>query len=157
MSLIIEGMNGIGKTTFCEKMLKQSHFKNYEYVHLTDKEPNTFEYYSKILKNDKLILDRGPLSELVYSSIYGRKPRIALSEVNNLFKSVNCYVLWPQNIDQVFESLKCRGEFTSETTDTWLTTEYKTFWKYIMKLHNISIIPYNFNVNMLHYFNVLRG
>src|SRR5699024_475383 len=114
-------------------------------LHLTAKEDNSYDYYTTLLKDNKLILDRGPLGELVYSSIYGRKSRITLSEVNKLFKEVNCYVLWTNNLDKIVKNLISKGEESSDECNLqWIYDEQQLFWKYIKRLRNISIIPYNY-------------
>ena len=157
MSLIVEGINGIGKTTFCQELLKLPHFKDYKYIHLTAQEDNSFDYYTNLLKDDKLILDRGPLGELVYSSIYGRKPRITLSEVNKLFKQVNCYVLWTSDLGKIVKNLTSKGEQSSDECNLqWICNEQQLFWKYIKRHKNISIIPNNYFF-MQTYCNVVRG
>ena len=157
MSLIIEGLNGVGKTTLCNKIMTLPHFKKYEYHHLTADEDNSYSFYTKLLKNKKLILDRGALGELVYSSIYGRKPRITLSEVNKLFKNVNCYVLLPTNLDQIIDNLISKGEKDSnECNSDFIKLEYNTFMKFANKLYNISIVPYDYK-RMSEYLPIFRG
>lgn len=157
MSMIIEGINGIGKTTFCQELLKLPRFKDYKYLHLTAHEDNTYSYYKNLLKDDKLVLDRGALGELVYSSIYGRKPRITLSEVNKLFKEVNCYVLWTNDLDKIVKNLTSKGEQGSDEYDLqWIRNEQQLFWKYIKRLKNVNIIPYNYQF-IRRYCEVVRG
>lgn len=157
MSLIIEGINGIGKTTFCQELLKLSRFKDYKYLHLTANEDNTYSYYKNLLKDDKLILDRGALGELVYSSIYGRKSRITLSEVNKLFKEVNCYVLWTNDLNKIIKNLTSKGEQNSnECNLQWIYNEQQLFLKYIKRLKNVSIIPYNY-LFIQRYCEIVRG
>lgn len=146
MSLIIDGPNGIGKTTLCNELLKTKAFADYKYVHLTAEDKNSYSYYTALLKNQKLILDRGPLDELVYSSLYGRKPRITLSEVNSIFKTTPCYVLLPLDLQTLITNLTKKGEEESKECDiTFITNEYNTFVKFIHKLRNVNIIPYDFS------------
>lgn len=156
MSLIIDGPNGVGKTTLCKILSKTKPFTDYKYLHLTAEDKNTYSYYNTLLKDKKLLLDRGPLGELVYSSLYGRKPRITLSEVNALFKNTTCFVLLPIKLESLMTNLANKGEQNSKECDmSFITNEYNTFLKFIHKLRNISVIPYDYN-RLEHYLPLLK-
>lgn len=156
MSLIIDGPNGVGKTTLCKILSKTKPFTDYKYLHLTAEDKNTYSYYNTLLKDKKLLLDRGPLGELVYSSLYGRKPRITLSEVNALFKNTQCHVLLPMKLENLMTNLANKGEQNSKEYDmSFITNEYNTFLKFIHKLRNINVIPYDYN-RLEHYLPLLK-
>lgn len=156
MSVIIEGQNGIGKSTFCE-YLRQYKLKNHDIIHLTQTFKNDFKTYNKLLYNKKLILDRGPLGELVYSDIYGRKPRITVHEVNALLRNTPCVVLWNNNSEEIKANLIAKGESDNpECNIEFINEERRLFKFYMDKIKNISIIPYNFKYMRL-YIQLIRG
>lgn len=155
MSLIIEGQNGVGKTTLCNA-LKFTKFKSYDIYHMTANEPNTFKFYNHVLKyHSDLILDRGPIGELVYSELYGRKSRISFAQVRTLLLHTPCYYLKVKP-EQIYKNLCAKGEQnSSECNMKFILEEAQLFEKYANKLP-MSIIPYDFN-HIGHYIQIFRG
>ena len=154
MSLIIEGQNGVGKTRLCNE-LKLQRFVNYEIIHMTANEPNTYKFYRTLLQNTSLILDRGVIGELVYSEIYGRKSRISFKGVKNIISHVPCYVI-TMKPEVILQNLIAKGEQNSpECNLQWIKEEARVFKKYVDKLP-VSVIPYDFK-HMQHYIGIFRG
>lgn len=141
MAIIIEGQNGTGKSFLCEKLKER--LPEYKLHHITGKHANDYRFYRHLLSY-KVILDRGPVGELVYSELYGRKPRITLREVNEILRYTNCYVIC-QSVDTIYNNLCNKGEQeSSECNKGWIMTERKLFFKYINLIKNITLIPNDF-------------
>lgn len=147
MGIIIDGQNGTGKSFLCTELQKR--LPNYDLHHITGKHANTYTFYRHLL-GYKVILDRGPLGELVYSELYGRKPRISVKEVNEILQYTNCYVIC-QSVDTIYNNLCNKGEQeSSECNKEWITTERNLFFKYIRMMKNITLVPNDFRrTNMI--------
>jgi endonuclease III-like uncharacterized protein/thymidylate kinase len=83
--LLIEGIDGVGKTTLSKMLLKF----DYKLIHFDYnlKEMNLFNYYQEILKSSslsKMIFDRSYVSERVYGMVLRGKSRISDNEFINL-------------------------------------------------------------------------
>lgn len=70
MRILIEGPDGSGKTTLCDELVK----RGYHYIHLSKPEGDVDEYMrdasNESTKYDNVIIDRGVISNLVYSTIF---------------------------------------------------------------------------------------
>lgn len=73
---IVEGPKGSGKSTYLRllpKFLSEQIKRPIKVIHLDKTTPNTLEYIQSLHDEENLyILDRGWLSELVYSKVYDR-------------------------------------------------------------------------------------
>ena len=69
MRIIVDGPNNVGKSTFISTMNK---YLNLEEIKCSDHSKISRDYFIDVLNRNDVILDRGPISELVYSSIYDR-------------------------------------------------------------------------------------
>lgn len=83
--IIIEGLDGVGKTTlvdfFVEQGMKKHHF---EY---DEKNMDLFTKYQNILKNNnikKLVLDRSFISEMVYGPVLRNSCKLTLEQYKEL-------------------------------------------------------------------------
>ena len=81
MHVIIEGPDGIGKTTLANYIQDKY---DLEIIHNDASVENTLAYYQSLCDGDKVI-DRANLSELVYSIIYGREPRMTVDDQIDFF------------------------------------------------------------------------
>lgn len=86
MRIIVDGNDGVGKTTLAKKL--QEHFNIKSYVHLSYKDPTNYKFYSQILKKQNIIFDRSFLDELVYSKILRRKSNLNKREFKKLHNQI---------------------------------------------------------------------
>lgn len=69
MNIIIEGCDGVGKTTLVNKLKK---YYGVDSIRLSYKDPTDFEFYDRIMEKSDCIFDRHFLSEIVYSKLFKR-------------------------------------------------------------------------------------
>lgn len=82
MRIIVDGNDGVGKTTVA-KTLKEV-FNITSYIHLSYKDPSDFNFYNRILEKDNVIFDRSFLDELIYADVLGRKSNITPKQTQEL-------------------------------------------------------------------------
>ena len=81
--IIIEGIDGVGKTTVAEELEKFGYIK----YHLTYEEKSEEGYLSILKKDvDRLVLDRSFVSELVYGPILRSYSRINRTQTENIIR-----------------------------------------------------------------------
>lgn len=84
--IIIDGPDAVGKTTLAKYI--NSKF-GYEILHNDQDCPNTYEYFHNLLMEDSpLVLDRFIAGEYVYPKIYGREPKISITEMTNICNDI---------------------------------------------------------------------
>lgn len=86
MRIILDGNDGIGKTTFAKQLQKELGIRSY--IHLTGDDPRTYEFYKHILKKEDTIFDRSFLDEPIYSEVLGRKSELTDEEKAKLLAQV---------------------------------------------------------------------
>lgn len=81
--IIIEGIDGVGKTTIAEELEKFG----YTRYHLTYEEKSEDGYLNILKKDiDRLVLDRSFVSELVYGPILRNYSRINKTQTENIIR-----------------------------------------------------------------------
>lgn len=80
--IIIDGPDGVGKTTLAKNLQKT--FNITSFIHLTKDDPRTFEFYKNMLFKKDAIFDRSFMSELIYSAVFERKPALTVDEFKEL-------------------------------------------------------------------------
>ena len=73
MIIIIEGVDGAGKTTLA-KILAEKY--GLEICHCTQHDPADFYFYRETLRKENVIWDRHTIGELIYPLIFDRKAQI---------------------------------------------------------------------------------
>ena len=81
MRIIIEGADGTGKSTLVNKLKER--YKT-DTLHITNLDPNDFEFYKQSLRKSNIIYDRNLLGEMVYPSIFGRSGNLEWYELSYL-------------------------------------------------------------------------
>lgn len=81
IKIILEGVDGCGKSVLAEQIKDKFPEENFKIVHLTDKTPNTLSFFEGLLlSKDNLIFDRFHLSQMVYQTKEQRKANGWLSD-----------------------------------------------------------------------------
>ena len=71
--IIVEGVDGAGKTTFINNIVKSSD-EPWSIIHCTRHTPNNYKYFMDILESpDNVILDRAMFGQFVYNTVEDRK------------------------------------------------------------------------------------
>jgi len=83
MKIILEGCDGTGKTTLAKKLVQ--HY-GLDYVHVNRDDPTTYEFYSQTMKKTNVIWDRHFIGEMVYPSVFKRKPNLKMVDFENLLQ-----------------------------------------------------------------------
>ena len=88
MNIIIEGIDGSGKTTLANKLVENYHLNNN--IHLTAKTENDFKFHMGLLINNcRTVFDRFHFSEFnVFSPLYGRKTKLTHEEWDLINKQI---------------------------------------------------------------------
>ena len=129
MKIIIDGPNNVGKSTLIQQLNKTL---KYPVLHIVKNA--TFEVFKQAFEINNVIFDRGPISELVYSEIYGRKSNLTLEQVKKLLNSpnVDSYILIKPK-ELIYENYKRKHEEDSnECTDAFIDNELELFEKYAL-------------------------
>jgi len=139
---IIEGPDGCGKTTLCEKVLKNN--KNDMILHHSEQKPlskkmfeSQVEYEFSLLANNKnIIMDRSfIISEFIYSRALNRVTYCYDKHIHNL-----CNIISKYNVDLIFclaEKPILKDEDFSLPINV-IIEEYKNLIAYL-KLKNIKL------------------
>lgn len=84
--IIIEGPNNVGKSTLIKAIQKM--FPEYEVEHVTEKCPNTYDFYDSLLSTEEpMIFDRLHLGEMVYPKLFERESNLNKEEFAELCKN----------------------------------------------------------------------
>lgn len=74
IKIILEGVDGSGKTTLANKIKDAFPNKNFKIVHLTRETPNNREYFESLLfSKDNIIFDRFHIGQFIYQTEEQRK------------------------------------------------------------------------------------
>lgn len=83
MRIIIEGADGVGKTTIAEKIADKF---NLSLVHFTNKDPRDLNFYYQSLRKNNVVYDRNFLSEMIYPKIFNRPEKLKKYEFEYLLE-----------------------------------------------------------------------
>ena len=81
MRIIIEGADGVGKTTLVNKLAERY---NLGVIHCHSKDPNDLDFYYQLLRKNEVIYDRHLIGEMVYPKIFGRPQKLKEYELEYL-------------------------------------------------------------------------
>lgn len=81
MRIIITGVDGSGKSTLVGKLRQRYKLDS---LHLTDKDPTTFEFYKSLLLKKDLVTDRDFIDEMIWPEIFNRKGNLNLRKFEKL-------------------------------------------------------------------------
>lgn len=77
MRIILEGVDGAGKTTLA-KILAEKY--KLDICHCTQRDAADFEFYSQTTRKDDVVWDRHTIGELIYPDVFGRKQQISVED-----------------------------------------------------------------------------
>ena len=83
MKIILEGCEGVGKTTLAEKLVKKY---NLDYVHITNKDPNDYMFYRETMRKEDVLYDRHFIGEMIYPKVFNRKGNLKKEQLRKLIK-----------------------------------------------------------------------
>lgn len=108
MKIVVEGADGVGKSTLVNKLVEKL---NFPMAHPTDETENTYQYDLELLSSSEdIIIDRLILSEIVYSSVFSRVPLIDMNEFMLLLEEIDVMIImYASNDEDLFNRLKNRG------------------------------------------------
>ena len=133
MRIIVDGPNNVGKSTFISTMNK---YLNLEEVRCSDHSKISRDYFIDVLSKNNVILDRGPISELVYSSIYNREFNLTISDIDTILDRCmsnkdNLYIILLSDKKTLHNNNSLKGEKNfCENHDKFIKQELDLFLKY---------------------------
>ena len=74
MKIILEGVDGAGKTTLA-KILANEY--GLDICHCTQHDPADYDFYKNTARKENVVWDRHTIGELVYPEVFNRKPKIS--------------------------------------------------------------------------------
>lgn len=83
MRVILEGCDGVGKTTLAKIIADKYHL---DICHCGKSDPVDFDFYYNSMRKDNIVWDRHAIGELVYPSVFGRTQGIGY---NSLYEIIN--------------------------------------------------------------------
>lgn len=119
--IIVEGIDGAGKSTYIERLIKENPQMNYKVIHCTRHTPNTYEYFSNLLKSeDNIIFDRFCFGQFVYQKRSDRK--LNLQDLTNLIELMNDI---KAKIIYIYSSIEaCLLNCKKDSEDSYYTYNY---------------------------------
>ena len=111
MRILIDGCDGTGKTSVCEKLANKF---GCNIVRLTHDGDRNFKTYSEAMIPDNMVHDRTFLSEIIYPKNFGRASRLIASSIPVLYQLIEQYdakvfILTADN-DEIVRRLNLRGD-----------------------------------------------
>ncbi len=111
MRILIDGCDGTGKTSVCEKLANKF---GCNIVRLTHDGDRNFRAYSEAMIPDNMVHDRTFLSEIIYPKNFGRASRLMDSSISALYQLIEQYdakvfILTADN-DEIVRRLNLRGD-----------------------------------------------
>jgi broad-specificity NMP kinase len=88
MRVMIDGCDGTGKTSVCEKL---ANMLGCNIVRLTHGGDRNFKAYSEAIIPDNMVHDRTFLSEIIYPKYFGRAPRLMNCSIPALYSLLEQY------------------------------------------------------------------
>ena len=148
MRIIVDGPNNVGKSTFISTMNK---YLNLEEVKCSDHSKISRDYFIDILNKNNVILDRGPISELVYSSIYNREFNLTVNNIDTILNRCmsnkdDLYIILLSDKKTLHSNYSLKGEKDfCENNDKFIDQELNLFSKYGVLFNCYIVENYTFD------------
>lgn len=137
-NIIVSGMDAVGKSFLCDKLVKKY---NMNVIHSTAKTSNTFEYHINLLDyHDNTFFDRFHTGERIFPFMYGRDAKLTQDEFDLITQRIidnnDLYIImYSSNVELIKRRLEERGEDTA-----WEIEEqykrYKELAEYVQNKFN---------------------
>ena len=88
MKLIVTGHDYSGKSTILDKIFREDSTGKMSYIHLSYREPTTFEFYKNTLEFSNFVMDRCFLDEAIYPEVFKRPMGLSFNELAVLLEIV---------------------------------------------------------------------
>lgn len=137
-SIICSGMDAVGKSYLCEKLVKKY---NLNVIHSTAKTSNTLEYHLNLLDyHTNTFFDRFHTGEIVFPFIYNREPKITEEEFNMITQRIidnnDLYIImYSSDFNIIKKRLEERGEDTAWEIEEQ-AKRYKEIAEYVKNKFN---------------------
>lgn len=110
MKVILEGVDGAGKTTLA-KILAEKY--GLDICHCTQYDAADYNFYRQTLRKENVVWDRHTIGELIYPEIFDRKPQLGTEDVRIILhyakkENVKVFVL-TCDMTALYERLNERG------------------------------------------------
>lgn len=146
MNILIDGPDGSGKSTLCNELI----LRGFQYVH-SDRPVNAERYFSTIdhmlSTQGDLVLDRGPISNIVYSYVFdGGANTISDELALSIFQKLDVIILAiPANKNRYINDFNDLKAGRHERYDTMLRVyeEYKSHDLFAGLIKNNKVIYYD--------------
>ena len=144
MLLLIEGNEGVGKTTLINQLAERIHFVTVKYPKEVKK---TFQMLYNFIKDEILyVLDRGFISDLVYRSLDHKRGQTTLYQIGQLCSSPSGIKIIFCNNKNAFENAMKRGEtnITVEPLHKIIDNRFFFVEEMIKNFTDIETFDYNY-------------
>lgn len=148
MRIIVDGPNNVGKSTFISTMNK---YLNLEEIKCSDHSKISRDYFIDVLNRNDVILDRGPISELVYSNIYNREFNLTVSDIDTILSRCmsnkdDLYIILLSDKKILHNNYSLKGEKDfCENNDKFIDQELNLFSKYGVLFNCYIVENYTFD------------
>lgn len=153
--IFIEGVDGAGKSTYINKIIKENPGMNYEVIHCTRHTNNNLKFFTDVIFSEKnVILDRSYVGQFVYNDYECREFNSWLSlkdldVLEGMINNQNVKVVYVySDIDKCLENCKKDKEDNYYTKDYLeeLDRRYRYFFKHISKV-SVSMFYNDYMLN----------
>lgn len=120
MNIIVSGMDAVGKTFLCDKLVAKY---GLDVIHSTAKTSNTYEYHINLLDyHDNTFFDRFHTGEVIFPYIYNREPKLTWDEFDKITERIidnnDMYIIMYSSDPEIIKGrLEERGEDTAWEID----------------------------------------
>lgn len=139
MRIIFEGPDGVGKTTLANKIA--DHF-GCDIIHMTEKGSKAFDDYSDKAWLRNIVSDRCFMSEIIYSTVFDRKPKISAIQFESLLRQYRDLhwkiIVLDAPTDVIKKRLKLRND--EDEAKIKKINELRTVYLGVAKFYDIPII-----------------
>lgn len=156
MRIIIEGADLTGKSSITKSLEEVFLLSR---VHVTSKDPNTFEFYNETLNKTDVVFDRHFIGEMIYPKVFKRKGNLGKESFEILLNKARelnykIYIVTASE-EELLKRLSLRGEKHKDVEDNLLSIN-KQFLA-IAKEYNIEVIDTTFNNSNFITNNIIRS